>query len=478
MQSAGEPRPALPRMRTMVKVSCVIPAYNEAATISGVVRAARACPQIGEVIVVSDGCTDQTPHAAVDAGADQVLVLHRNIGKGGAVLAGVRAARGDVILLLDGDLCGLGAEHLTRLLQPVMAGRAEMAIGVFSDDYLHGMMRPLSGQRAVRRELLLRGPRLAESGFGFEIALDRLAKTWGARRVQVSWTGVTHRLKNRKYGMMRGLRLQLRASSDLVRQTRAGRPRRRNPSAVSRRRTRMDALVIALIVLVAVARPLFFAHPSQAAAFHLPTLPGPGPDDRVLVVVAHPDDEIIGAGGFMAAARQTGASVSVLVVTNGDSNRMAAALVGRHLPPRPGEFIREGRMRQQETVEALRRLGVAPANVFFLGFPDRQLALVMRSPLEPVASAYTGLRSAEYPGVADHCGARSTDAADHTQPAGPSQRPHRSRAAGRSRPRPDAGLRVRGPCLRVPAAAALVPQGPPPPAAGRGSAAGVDVDAV
>ncbi len=402
MQSAGEPRPALPRMRTMVKVSCVIPAYNEAATISGVVRAARACPQIGEVIVVSDGCTDQTPHVAVDAGADQVLVLHRNIGKGGAVLAGVRAARGDVILLLDGDLCGLGAEHLTRLLQPVMAGRAEMAIGVFSDDYLHGMMRPLSGQRAVRRELLLRGPRLAESGFGFEIALDRLAKTWGARRVQVSWTGVTHRLKNRKYGMMRGLRLQLRASSDLVRQTRAGRPRRRNPSAVSRRRTRMDALVIALIVLVAVVRPLFFAHPSQAAAFHLPTLPGPGPDDRVLVVVAHPDDEIIGAGGFMAAARQAGASVSVLVVTNGDSNRLAAALVGRHLPPRPGEFIREGRLRQQETVEALRRLGVAPANVFFLGFPDRQLALVMRSLLEPVASAYTGLRSAEYPGVVDH----------------------------------------------------------------------------
>src|SRR5207247_1742025 len=92
MQSAGEPRPALPRMRTMVKVSCVIPAYNEAATISGVVRAARACPQIGEVIVVSDGCTDQTPHAAVDAGADQVLVLHRNIGKGGAVLAGAWGA--------------------------------------------------------------------------------------------------------------------------------------------------------------------------------------------------------------------------------------------------------------------------------------------------------------------------------------------------------------------------------------------------
>ncbi len=171
----------------------------------------------------------------------------------------------------------------------------------------------------------------------------------------------------------------------------------------------MEAFVITVIVLVAIARPLFFAHPSHAAAFHLPTLPAPAADDRVLVVVAHPDDEIIGAGGFIATARQNGAAVSVLVVTNGDSNRVAAALVGRHLPPRPGEFIREGRLRQQETVEALRRLGVAAGDVYFLGFPDRQVALVMRSPLEPVASAYTGLRSAEYPGVVDP-GARYTSA--------------------------------------------------------------------
>ena len=401
MQSAGEPRPALRHAYAMVRVSCVIPAYNESATISGVVRAARACPHVSEVIVVSDGSTDQTPRVAAESGADCVLALDENLGKGGAVLAGVEAARGDVVLLLDADLCGLTPEHLTRLLQPVLAGRAEMAVGVFSDDYLHGMMRPLSGQRAVRRALLLRGPKLAEAGFGFEIALDRLAKALGARRVQVSWTGVSHRLKSKKYGMMRGLRLQLRASSDLMRQTRVARPRRRTLSAGSRRRTRMDALVIALIVLVAVARPLFFAHPSQAAAFHLPSLPVPGPEDRVLVVVAHPDDEIIGAGGFIAAARHNGAAVSVLVVTNGDSNRVAAALVGRHLPPRTGEFIREGRLRQQETVEALQRLDVSSADVYFLGFPDRQLALVMRSPLEPVASRYTGLRSAEYPGVVD-----------------------------------------------------------------------------
>src|SRR2546426_5295744 len=167
MQSAGEPRPALRHTYAMVRVSCVIPAYNESATISGVVRAARACPHVSEVIVVSDGSTDQTPRVAAESGADCVLALDENLGKGGAVLAGVEAARGDVVLLLDADLCGLTPEHLTRLLEPVLAGRAEMAVGVFSDDYLHAWFRPLPANRAFARASLRRDPNLPRAGFGF-----------------------------------------------------------------------------------------------------------------------------------------------------------------------------------------------------------------------------------------------------------------------------------------------------------------------
>src|SRR2546425_11009405 len=102
MQSAGEPRPALRHTYAMVRVSCVIPAYNESATISGVVRAARACPHVSEGIVVSDGCTDQTPRVAAESGADRVLALDENLGQGGAVPAGVAAARGASVLFLDG----------------------------------------------------------------------------------------------------------------------------------------------------------------------------------------------------------------------------------------------------------------------------------------------------------------------------------------------------------------------------------------
>ncbi len=398
----------------MVRVSCVIPAYNEAATVADVVRAARACATVDEVIVVSDGSTDATAARAAEAGADRVLRLPRNLGKGAAVVAGVRAARGDVVLLLDADLCHLTPDHVGELAQPVLAGEAQMAVAVFTDDYWHEVLSPLSGQRAVRRALLAADPELERAGFGFEMVLDRLAKTRGASTCQVEWTGVSHRRKHRKYGMVRGLSLQLRASSDLVRQTRAAHPRRlsRPPlrPPLRRRRTPMDALLVALLVLLVITRPLFFAHPSQAAALHLPELPPLGPYDRLLVVVAHPDDEVIGAGGLIATAHSAGIPVNVLVVTNGDSNRVAAALVGRRVPPRAGAFIREGRLRQQETVTALQRLGLEPGAVSFLGFPDRQLSAVMHNPIQPVVSQFTGMRTADYPGVVDR-GAPYTRAA-------------------------------------------------------------------
>lgn len=385
----------------MVRVSCVIPAYNEATTVADVVRAAHTCAVVDEVIVVSDGSTDATPLRATEAGADLVL-LQRNRGKGAAVLAGTRAARGEVIVLLDADLCRLTPDHVEQLVRPVLAGDAQMAVAVFADDYWHEVLSPLSGQRAVRRALLLADPELERAGFGFEMALDRLAKTRGASICQVDWTGVSHRRKHRKYGMVRGLSLQLRASSDLVRQqTRAVHARHPRGPAVLRRRPRMEALLLALVVLLVITQPLFFAHPSQAAALHLPTLQPPGPGDRLLVVVAHPDDEVIGAGGLIAAARSAGIPVSVLFVTNGDSNRVAAALVGRRLPPRAGAFIREGRLRQQEAVTASQRLGVDPRALSFLGFPDRQVQAVMRSPIQPVVSKFTGMKTADYPGVVD-----------------------------------------------------------------------------
>jgi LmbE family N-acetylglucosaminyl deacetylase len=380
-----------------VRVSCIIPAYNEAATIGDVVAAARACAGIDEIIVISDGGTDPTADRAEEAGATCVVTLPHNEGKSDAVLAGLRCARGDVIVLLDADLIGVRPQHLDRLLRPVLAGRADMTVASFIDDPWHKLLQPLSGQRCFRRALLHVPEMLRGTGFGLEVVLDRMARDHHARVAQVVWRSIRHRSKREKYGTVDGLRLKVRASSDLLRQARPP-IRSPRPRDMEGRSPRMIVLMVLLVALIAASVPVFIVHPSHASTISLPALPVPSRGDRLLVIVAHPDDEVIGAGGLIAAAVRRGAAVSVIVVTNGDSNRMSAAVLSRKVRPRAAQLIEEGRIRQQETLRALARLGVPPGEVFFLGFPDRLLTQVLRSDAA-VTSPFTRVDRVVYQGV-------------------------------------------------------------------------------
>jgi glycosyltransferase involved in cell wall biosynthesis len=90
-------------MANALEISIIIPAYNEAdnlAKLLGKIRTLRL-PQT-EIIVVDDGSTDRTADVALNAGASVVRHPY-NIGNGAAVKSGIRAARGKLILLMDGD---------------------------------------------------------------------------------------------------------------------------------------------------------------------------------------------------------------------------------------------------------------------------------------------------------------------------------------------------------------------------------------
>ena len=87
---------------TGLKVSIIIPVYNEENTIGVVVEQIRALYPEFEVIVVDDGSSDKTDEVATSAGA----VVHKhpyNIGNGSAIKTGIRAARGDILVFMDGD---------------------------------------------------------------------------------------------------------------------------------------------------------------------------------------------------------------------------------------------------------------------------------------------------------------------------------------------------------------------------------------
>src|SRR6476659_5329312 len=113
------------------KVAIIIPAYNEAERIGRVLRAVTASRSADEVIVVCDGCKDDTARVAKKVIGVRVLDLPVNVGKAGAMAAGVKATDADVLAFVDADLDGLSGEHIDSIIRPVLLNQCEMCIGVF-----------------------------------------------------------------------------------------------------------------------------------------------------------------------------------------------------------------------------------------------------------------------------------------------------------------------------------------------------------
>jgi glycosyltransferase involved in cell wall biosynthesis len=108
------------------RITVIIPALNEAASIGRVIR---DIPQsrVSEIIVVDNGSTDGTAEIARQAGARVVYESHR--GYGAACLAGIAAAENpDIIVFLDGDYSDY-PEELTLLLSPIIHAEADLVIG-------------------------------------------------------------------------------------------------------------------------------------------------------------------------------------------------------------------------------------------------------------------------------------------------------------------------------------------------------------
>ncbi|NMA02776.1 MAG: glycosyltransferase family 2 protein [Clostridia bacterium] len=207
-------------------ISIIIPAYNEEKYIEEVLKVVTDIPGILEVIVVSDGSTDNTVQVAQKYPV-KVIELPVNLGKGGAMMAGVRGAKGKYLLFLDADLVGLKPIHITSLISAIENEDLDMVVGVFdsgriSTDLAQVVAPFLSGQRIVKKEHLLGIDNLDAARFGVEIELTKYAVKHKLKVKEVVLEDLTHVMKEEKLGFVKGFAYRMKMYWEIAKNVKHG----------------------------------------------------------------------------------------------------------------------------------------------------------------------------------------------------------------------------------------------------------------
>ena len=114
-----------------MNLSVIIPVYNEVKNIEEILKRVQATKLVTEIIVVDDGSQDGTRDILKNLDGKKnirVILQEKNQGKGAAVVTGMQAAKGDVLLIQDADL-EYDPRDYPALLQPIKEGLADVVYG-------------------------------------------------------------------------------------------------------------------------------------------------------------------------------------------------------------------------------------------------------------------------------------------------------------------------------------------------------------
>jgi len=217
-----------------MKLSVIIPCFNELTTIGAVVDAVRNAPYDSkEIIIVDDGSTDGTRDRLkqdIEKRVDKVIYHAKNSGKGSAIRSGIREATGDIVIIQDADL-EYDPNEYPVLLGPILDNKADVVFGsrfisnrphrvlYFWHSIGNGMLTFLSNMltnlnltdmetcyKAFKREII-QSITIEENRFGFEPEITAKIAKLKCRiyEVGISYYGRTYQ-EGKKIGWKDGFR--------------------------------------------------------------------------------------------------------------------------------------------------------------------------------------------------------------------------------------------------------------------------------
>jgi glycosyltransferase involved in cell wall biosynthesis len=217
-----------------MKLSIVIPCFNELGTIGTVVEAVKNSPiQHQEIIVVDDGSTDGTRQllqSVIEPHVDRVIYHPENRGKGAALRSGFAAATGDIVIVQDADL-EYDPQEYPLMIEPILSDRADVVFGsrfssgrphrvvyywhMVGNQFLTTLSNMLTNinltdmetcYKAFRRDVI-QSIRIQENRFGFEPEITAKVAKLDCRiyEVGISYYGRTYK-EGKKIGWKDGVR--------------------------------------------------------------------------------------------------------------------------------------------------------------------------------------------------------------------------------------------------------------------------------